>query len=130
MIRFKGFIPRAGTALRLLSYAAVAGLLSLSPSAAHLSTRAERAGDLLEQAPLRSVIAERGASAAARYRAGGWRCEAICDAEGHLRQSCLMLEDPRLSGLGQALDHLSKAEGLTKSLVDLGLDTRTVGPTC
>lgn len=130
MIRFKGFLPRAGSVMCLLSYAVIAVLLGLSPSAAHLSTGAERAGDLLEQAPLRSVITERGASAAARYRAGGWRCEAICDPEGHLRQSCLMLEDPRLSGLGQALDHLSKAEGLTKSLADLGLDARNAGPTC
>lgn len=130
MIGFKGFMPRTGSVLRLLSYVVTAGLLGLSPGAAHLSTGTERAGDLLEQAPVRSVIAERGQSAAARYRAGGWRCEAICDADGHVRQSCLMLEDPRLSGLGQALDHLSKAEGLTKSLVDLGLDARNVGPTC
>ncbi len=87
-------------------------------------------------APLRNdVLAPRDRSSGeaaleSGFRRGGWRCEAVCDGQGHLRQRCLTLEDPRLSGMGQALDHLSKAPQLRKSLDDLGIDPETNGPSC
>ena len=63
-------------------------------------------------------------------RSAGWRCQSTCDASGHVRQRCLMLEDPRLSGLAQSLDHLSQAQPALKSLSDLGLAEAYVSPTC
>ncbi|WP_176695381.1 hypothetical protein [Phaeobacter sp. B1627] len=64
-----------------------------------------------------------------------WRCQATCDETGHIRQGCLMLEDPRLSGLAHRLDHLSlkhrsQARSGTKSLSDLGLTGPESRPTC
>ena len=59
-----------------------------------------------------------------------WRCQSVCDENGHMRQSCLMLSDPRLSGLGQRLDHLSKSKPSLKSLGDLGLTDLSQAPGC
>ncbi|NKX39265.1 hypothetical protein [Tritonibacter mobilis] len=59
-----------------------------------------------------------------------WRCQSVCDESGHMRQSCLMLSDPRLSGLGQRLDHLSKSKPSLKSLGDLGLTDLSQAPGC
>ncbi|GAB5432397.1 MAG: hypothetical protein EpisKO_17670 [Epibacterium sp.] len=59
-----------------------------------------------------------------------WRCQLVCDETGHVRQSCLMLADPRLSGIGQRLDYLSKTKSALKSLGDLGLSDLIETPTC
>ncbi len=132
-----GFQLKTTQARRLRRSSAMAMawmVLALSPVAAHLPGQGAGQGDGardLGLAPmLRSQIATRSKSAADRFRTTGWRCEATCDASGHVRQRCLMLEDPRLSGLGQALDHLSKSATLTKTLDDLGLDPQSQGPTC
>jgi hypothetical protein len=105
-------------------------LLLLSPGQAHLPDSLSGDSPLLQQSaqirtPLRTPLQEQ-----LRRVSMNWRCQAVCDETGRLRQTCLMLADPRLSGLGQGLDHLSKAQPAQKSLGDLGLLESRDRPTC
>jgi len=122
-----GLQPWWGWGLGLL----IATMLLLSPGQAHLPDRFMADADMpgLESVPHRQRVMVMS-PLRSRFAATNWRCQAICDDSGHLRQSCLMLSDPQLSGLGQALDHLSKSGSNLKSLGDLGLAVTYDSQTC
>ncbi|OIQ32810.1 MAG: hypothetical protein BM562_03435 [Alphaproteobacteria bacterium MedPE-SWcel] len=134
MGRFRsGFAPRGHQRRWSVLVAAVLTLVALhAPGEARLSPGPEidkQQGRGLDRG-LRSHPLPPSRDMRSLVNTGVWRCQATCDETGHIRQGCLMLEDPRLSGLAQRLDHLSKARSDLKSLSDLGLAGSEYRPSC